>query len=215
MGEVESERDRLSKVKKDHERLVGAAAKLEERNSRLEQDVEDLKTKLVFTQEEHEKERQETDEVVQRSKSLLQEKIEEFRQQKRAFESLQEENRQMNHYKGTAMLLEQEKRELESRVVQMAVDQRKASTASNSTTASSSAAVAPAASTASEDEPELRGQVDFLNSVIVDMQRKNDELKSRLELLESATGFSGEDDNSKEAAAFLFNGISSRQVPPR
>ena len=29
-------------------------------------------------------------------------------------------------------------------------------------------------------------QVDFLNSVIVDMQRKNDKLKAKLELLENA-----------------------------
>ena len=30
------------------------------------------------------------------------------------------------------------------------------------------------------------GQVDFLNSVIVDMQRKNDDLKAKLDLLENA-----------------------------
>ena len=33
---------------------------------------------------------------------------------------------------------------------------------------------------------DLKSQVDFLNSVIVDMQRKNDELKAKMELLESA-----------------------------
>ena len=46
-------------------------------------------------------------------------------------------------------------------------------------------------------------QVEFLNSVIVDMQRKNDELKTKLELYESA----GILDESVE---FIFNGVSAR-----
>ena len=46
-------------------------------------------------------------------------------------------------------------------------------------------------------------QIDFLNSVIVDMQRKNDELKTKLELYESA----GILDESVE---FIFNGVSAR-----
>ena len=32
----------------------------------------------------------------------------------------------------------------------------------------------------------LKGQIDFLNSVIVDMQKKNDKLKSKIDLLENA-----------------------------
>ena len=35
-----------------------------------------------------------------------------------------------------------------------------------------------------EDKNHLEGQVSFLNSLIVDMQRKNDELKTRIEIFE-------------------------------
>lgn len=42
-----------------------------------------------------------------------------------------------------------------------------------------------------EERDSAQGQVDFLNSIIVDMQRKNDELKARVELLE--TGISSAD----------------------
>lgn len=35
-----------------------------------------------------------------------------------------------------------------------------------------------------EEKDQLEGQVNFLNSLIVDMQRKNDELKSRIEIFE-------------------------------
>ena len=47
--------------------------------------------------------------------------------------------------------------------------------------------------------------MEFLNSVIVDMQRKNDDLKTKLELYESA----GILDESVE---FIFNGVSARLV---
>ena len=43
----------------------------------------------------------------------------------------------------------------------------------------------PTASTG-EGEDNLQGQIDFLNSVIVDMQKKNDSLKSKIDLLENA-----------------------------
>ena len=38
----------------------------------------------------------------------------------------------------------------------------------------------------STDDENTEGQIDFLNSVIVDMQRKNDQLAAKMELLESA-----------------------------
>ena len=46
-------------------------------------------------------------------------------------------------------------------------------------------------------------KVEFLNSVIVDMQRKNDDLKTKLELYESAGILD-------ESVDFIFNGVSSR-----
>lgn len=35
-----------------------------------------------------------------------------------------------------------------------------------------------------EERDQFEGQVNFLNSVIVDMQRKNDELKTRIQIFE-------------------------------
>ena len=68
----------------------------------------------------------------------------------------------------------------------------------------------PIRSSTSQD-PEEKGQIDFLNSVIVDMQRKNDELKTKLELYERA-GFVT-DDIAEDL--YMLNGVSSRQVAPR
>lgn len=68
----------------------------------------------------------------------------------------------------------------------------------------------PIRSSTSHD-PEEKGQIDFLNSVIVDMQRKNDELKTKLELYERA-GFVTEDITED---LYMLNGVSARQVAPR
>ncbi len=54
-------------------------------------------------------------------------------------------------------------------------------------------------------------KVDFLNSVIVDMQRKNDELKAKLDLLESAGIFESLDINDM----IMMNGVDRGKVAPR
>merc|ERR1712025_11546 len=54
----------------------------------------------------------------------------------------------------------------------------------------------------------LKMQIDFLNSVIVDMQKKNDKLTAQLEIYETAGILD-------ETSEFIFNGVSSRAVPPR
>ena len=53
--------------------------------------------------------------------------------------------------------------------------------------------------------------MDFLNSVIVDMQRKNDELKAKLDLLESAGIFESLDINDM----IMMNGVDRGKVAPR
>ena len=50
-----------------------------------------------------------------------------------------------------------------------------------------------------------------MNSVIVDMQRKNDELKAKRDLLESAGVFEAVDIND----LIMMNGVDRGQVAPR
>ena len=90
------------------------------------------------------------------------------------------------------LILEQEKRELEAKI--------------NTYRESS-----PALTNDSSDTDTLKSQVDFLNSVIVDMQKKNDDLKGKLDLLESA----GVLDTIDIADMALLNGIDTNKVAPR
>ncbi|XP_039746795.1 CAP-Gly domain-containing linker protein 2 isoform X4 [Pararge aegeria] len=57
-----------------------------------------------------------------------------------------------------------------------------------------------------EDKEMIDGQVSFLNSVIVDMQRKNEQLMARVQALEGST---------VPAEPPLFNGRKARAVAPR
>ena len=116
----------------------------------LIRNVQDLKQKHEFAVEEFDAERAELNEVVQRSKKLVQDKLEEFKVQQAKFEQLQAENNQLNSYKRQVLLLEQEKRSWES----------------SRPSASFMKEVSPAKSI-DEDAESLRSQVDFLNSVIV------------------------------------------------
>ena len=52
--------------------------------------------------------------MVQRSKTLLDDKLEQFKSQQAKFETLQAENRELNNYKRQVLQLEQDKRVLES-----------------------------------------------------------------------------------------------------
>merc|ERR1712150_273233 len=193
LGEVESERDSLLDMKDKIELTQRKLSEVEEREILLLKDIDDIKGKHAFAQAEFEKERDELNDVVTKSKLLLQEKIDEFSLQKRAYDGLLSENSELNSYKRTVLILEQEKRELECKI--------------NTYRESS-----PALTNDSSQDPEgLKSQVDFLNSVIVDMQRKNDELKGKLDLLESA----GILETIDLADMALLNGIDTNRVAPR
>ncbi len=97
-------------------------------------------------------------------------------------------------------MLEAEKRELEVKI--------------NCSTRATSIAKSEVSTTSTDDDNNvetLKGQVDFLNSVIVDMQKKNDELKAKLEILESA----GILETIDTADMVMLNGIDTNRVAPR
>ena len=150
LAEVEGERDTLKEATKDYNALKEQHGEMEERETMLVRNIEDLKQKHEFATEEFDAERAELNDVVQKCKTLLQDKLEEFKVQQSKFEQLEEENHQLNNYKRQVLLLEQEKRNWES----------------SRPSATFIKELSPAKSM-DEDTDSLRSQVEFLNSVIV------------------------------------------------
>jgi len=194
VNDLESERDQLAGQAETLAAEAEALSSVHQANTRLEEEVKELTRKNEFLFEELAKERLRLESKL----TTLAEKLEKESQERLAvaaeLEATQSENNQLSSYKRQVLMLEQEKKELETQLVTLTVESRLQK---------------PRAVTPVDDGGEnLQGQVDFLNSVIVDMQKKNDELKSKLELLENA----GILDDSTE---FFFNGVSSRQPAPR
>jgi len=212
LNELEAERDQLAeRLAALDEEAVGLRQAADE-NSALQASVADLTRKNEFLFEEIARERLRLESKI----TTLAEKCEaaaaEKTALKSALESVHEENVQLTSYKRQVLMLEQEKKELENQLVTLAVESRMQKR-STDTPSKTGAAVQQSKEVQLDGEEEgeeqlLRSQVDFLNSVIVDMQRKNDEMKSRLELMESA----GILDESVE---FYYAGVSARQRAPR
>ena len=72
LGEVESERDNLLEMKEKMQSTQRGLSESEERETLLLKDMEDLKAKHAFAQAEFEQERDELNDVVTKSKLLLQ-----------------------------------------------------------------------------------------------------------------------------------------------
>jgi len=171
--------------------------------------VDDLTKKNEFLFGEIAKERVRLEAKIETLAESLEEKKKEYSIKEFEVNQLQSENLQLISYKRQVLTLEQENRELEGHLAQVTAEAR---IAANGPRAKSPSPALSTMSTSDNNHNEgdegLRMQVEFLNSVIVDMQRKNDDLKTKLELYESAGILD-------ESVDFIFNGVSSRAVPPR
>jgi len=78
LGEVESERDSLLDMKDKIELTQRKLSEVEEREILLLKDIDDIKGKHAFAQAEFEKERDELNDVVTKSKLLLQVRLKNF-----------------------------------------------------------------------------------------------------------------------------------------
>ena len=72
LGEVESERDTLLEIKEKMSSTTVKLTEVEERETLLLKDIEDMKSKHSFAQAEFEQERDELNDAVTKSKLLLQ-----------------------------------------------------------------------------------------------------------------------------------------------
>jgi len=200
LNENESQKEQLEEKLRSLTRKTNDFDKLVANNEKITTEAAELEKKNQFLFGEISKERLKYESQIE----LLQEDIDSRRKEIsiKEFEviQLQKENTDLTSYKRQVLTLESEKRELEAQLVTAVSESR--------TKVTKSASPASTVSTAGAGDDELSMQIEFLNSVIVDMQKKNDKLTAQLEIYETA-GF------VDETSEFIFNGVSSRAVPPR
>ncbi|GLH03949.1 Uncharacterized protein GBIM_09761 [Gryllus bimaculatus] len=138
--------------------------------------------------------------LLQTTTNNLAQKEKEYQLQKAEITKLQEEKEKAKQYRSVLEKLEIEKGQLEKKVSEMNTNVAESQANANSTDSSYHKLV--------EEKELAQSQIDFLNSVIVDMQQKNNALKTRLEILEM--GILPSDAND-----LIEEGITKRVVPPR
>ena len=184
LNENESQKEQLEEKLRSLTRKTNDFDKLVANNEKITTEAAELEKKNQFLFGEISKERLKYESQIE----LLQEDIDSRRKEIsiKEFEviQLQKENTDLTSYKRQVLTLESEKRELEAQLVTAVSESR--------TKVTKSASPASTVSTAGAGDDELSMQIEFLNSVIVDMQKKNDKLTAQLEIYETA-GFVGEE----------------------
>merc|ERR1719410_2856719 len=126
-------------------------------NESLKNEVADFKKKNEFLFDEIAKEKLKLETRIETLMENLDEKKKEYTVKEFEVNQLLKENSDLTSYKRQVLTLEQEKRDLESQLVNVVAESRMRSTKSPS----------PAASDSTLGDDNLKMQIDFLNSVIV------------------------------------------------
>ncbi|XP_076336995.1 uncharacterized protein LOC143239610 isoform X2 [Tachypleus tridentatus] len=195
---VEVERDQLYKEVIMLRATREERDELENRTTSLQQQLEDLKQRESQLVNDFDSERVSLKIMLDSAQSQLEQKEKEVLKKDDELASLRSDDNKLQNYKIQLQNVEQEKKQLGNKIVELQVALARSQTNAN--------VEDPKYNRITEEKEALDVQIEFLNSVIVDMQRKNDELKSRIEILETGETFDGEDLN--------LNGIKTA-IPPR
>ncbi|XP_022239217.1 CAP-Gly domain-containing linker protein 1-like isoform X2 [Limulus polyphemus] len=171
---------------------------LENRNTSLQQQLEDLKQRESQLVNDFDSERESLKKMLESAQSQLEQQEKEVLKKDQELASLRLDDTTLQNYKVQLQNIEQEKKQLGSKIVELQVALARSQANAN--------VEDPEYNRITEEKEALDAQIEFLNSVIVDMQRKNDELKSRIEILETGETFDSGDLN--------LNGIKTT-IPPR
>ncbi|XP_046389989.1 CAP-Gly domain-containing linker protein 1 isoform X4 [Ischnura elegans] len=180
--------------------MIQSCAELGVKMKGVMEELEETKKREAEMISSFQSEKESLEQMAQSLKSLLEKQEKDIQERQQEINQLNAEKSQANKYKTLLEGLEREKTQLERKVVelQVAVAQSKANANNEDSTYQNLMA----------EKEMAQGQIDFLNSVIVDMQRKNDDLKARVEILEIGI-------TPADADELNLNGIKPRMVAPR
>ncbi|XP_056002000.1 CAP-Gly domain-containing linker protein 2-like isoform X44 [Ostrea edulis] len=204
--ELEAERDTMKAQLTFANLVAEERTRLEDQNQTLNREVEDMQ----ISQELDELQNTNTSlqSQLDNTSQVLQQKTDDLEKQKKQISNLQNENSSLEVYRSKVQKMDAEKSEFLEKISKLENLLKEAKTnASNMT--SNDTTGNPAISKLTEEKDSALGQVEFLNSVIVDLQKKNSELKTRLEIMESGVVTNGDGDSSMEPEA------PKTRAPPR
>ncbi|KAK9968721.1 hypothetical protein ABG768_003029 [Culter alburnus] len=208
--QLSSETQRIGSLRKEIEELKLSANQKSQRQVSLQDEKGMLAQELdVYTQQKLDDEALTSQlEITERenSNALMSDKDKELETLRNEIAVLRGENAMAKTLQSAVTSLERDKAQLQSRVnsLEQKLEGRHAGNGEEVTSAGDAAL-----DQLREEKEFAEGQINFLNSVIVDLQRKNEELKVKLKKM-ALTEFNGNDDNDG-----LGEVKKKKKAPPR
>ncbi|KAM4050273.1 uncharacterized protein ACNLHF_015065 isoform 2-T2 [Anomaloglossus baeobatrachus] len=191
---------------------VSSNQKLEEERSVLNNQLLEMKKRESILKKEFDEEKTSIQKSLTSTSALITEKDKELEKLRKEITLLRGENESAKTLQSAVKSLESEKLKLEKKVqsLEKELDENKTQLSN----LSNSSGDGSFNSQYMEDKASMESQIDFLNSVIIDLQRKNDDLKQKIDKMVEASlnGNNVEDMDNHDS----LNGTQAKKkVPPR
>ncbi|XP_053557738.1 CAP-Gly domain-containing linker protein 1 isoform X4 [Bombina bombina] len=185
--------------------------KLEEERSVLNNQLLEMKKREALQNKEFDEEKTSLQKSLTLTSALITEKDKELEKLRKEISDLQGEKESARTLQSEVRSLESENMKLEKRVHTLERELNENKQINNLSTSSGDTSLS---SQFQEEKMSLESQIDFLNSVIVDLQRKNDELKSKLDKMIEAS-LNGNNMDELDNHDSLNGTQTKKKVPPR
>ncbi|KAM9392460.1 CAP-Gly domain-containing linker protein 1 isoform 2-T3 [Pholidichthys leucotaenia] len=177
---VQDEKSKLTQELDNKHRDQSDLKKLKDDHAKLKKQLEELKESESTLKDQLDKEKAALQQSIHKNSALISEKDQQVENLKSELAVLSGESASVKTLKGKIQVLEQDKVELQEHIHKLKTDLAAGPDAINKSSGD------PVLDQLREDKETAESQIDFLNSVIVDLQRKNEELKDKLEKMAAA-----------------------------
>uniref|UniRef100_A0A8C8JHD6 CAP-Gly domain-containing protein n=1 Tax=Oncorhynchus tshawytscha TaxID=74940 RepID=A0A8C8JHD6_ONCTS len=215
---LQEENNKLTKEVGSSKKDISGQQKLETQQSKLNKQLQDMKQSLpnntfreTALKKQLDEEKASLQKSIHKSSALISEKDQELETLKSEFSVLRGESATAKTLKSTVQSLEKDKSRLQERVQSL----EKSLAGGQDTLTSTSGDAALNQLKEDKETSESQAAIEFLNSVIVDLQKKNEDLKGKLEKMAEAS-LNGNNASELDNYDGGFNeGPSKKKVPPR
>ncbi|XP_031676578.1 CAP-Gly domain-containing linker protein 1 isoform X10 [Oncorhynchus kisutch] len=208
---LQEENNKLTKEVGSSKKETSGQQKLETQQSKLNKQLQDMKQRETALKKQFDEEKASLQKSIHKSSALISEKDQELETLKSEFSVLRGESATAKTLKSTVQSLEKDKSRLQERVQSL----EKSLAGGQDTLTSTSGDAALNQLKEDKETSESQAAIEFLNSVIVDLQKKNEDLKGKLEKMAEAS-LNGNNASELDNYDGGFNeGPSKKKVPPR
>uniref|UniRef100_A0A672YGY7 CAP-GLY domain containing linker protein 1a n=1 Tax=Sphaeramia orbicularis TaxID=375764 RepID=A0A672YGY7_9TELE len=208
LQKLQDEHNKLNEALDNNQKDQSDLMKLKDEQAKLKKQLGELKQSENTLKEQLVKEKAALQQSINKNSALTSEKDQQVENLRSELAVLRGESASVKTLQGMVQALEQDKADLQERVKRLEKDLAAGPDGINK---SSGDAVLDQLL---EDKETAESQIDFLNSVIVDLQRKNEELKDKLEKM-AAAALNGNNASELDNYDSLDKEPVKKKPPPR